>query len=177
MISTVQIQQANQNDLTILQKIGAATFYETFAPFNSKENMEHYLNTHLNTTVLSQELTNPQSQFFLALINDEVIGYLKVNHAGAQTEQVEGNSLEIERIYVVNAWQGNNVGRHLFNTALEIARRNRCEYIWLGVWEENSKAIRFYKKNGFIPFDTHTFVLGSEIQTDIMMKLPLKKLL
>jgi len=44
------------------------------------------------------------------------------------------------------------------------------------VWEENPRAINFYKKNGFVEFDKHIFVLGDDEQTDIMMRLDLKPL-
>ncbi|GAA4792702.1 hypothetical protein GCM10023231_21090 [Olivibacter ginsenosidimutans] len=54
-----------------------------------------------------------------------------------------------------------------------MAKQRKTRYIWLGVWEDNQRAIQFYKKNGFITFDKHVFTLGNDKQTDIMMKLQL----
>jgi ribosomal protein S18 acetylase RimI-like enzyme len=68
-------------------------------------------------------------------------------------------------------FQGNQVGQLLYNKALEIAQEKNSKFIWLGVWEHNSRAINFYKKNGFVEFDKHTFKLGNDEQIDIMMKL------
>lgn len=65
------------------------------------------------------------------------------------------------------------VGQALFDTALIIAQNIKADYLWLGVWEQNPRALRFYKKNGFIEFDKHIFRLGNEVQTDIMLKLEL----
>lgn len=59
----------------------------------------------------------------------------------------------------------------LYEKALQIAKHKNTAYIWLGVWEENPRAISFYKKNGFEAFDNHVFILGNEEQTDILMKL------
>lgn len=61
----------------------------------------------------------------------------------------------------------------LFDKALEEARKTTCSYVWLGVWENNHRAIKFYSKNGFEKFDTHIFKLGDEEQLDWMMKLDL----
>ena len=93
-------------------------------------------------------------------------------HPSAQTELKDEISLEIERIYVKKAHQGKKVGQVLFERALETARLQNKTYLWLGVWEENLKAIRFYEKNGFVAFDKHIFKFGEDEQTDIMMKKP-----
>lgn len=63
----------------------------------------------------------------------------------------------------------------MYEKAISIALQKNAEYIWLGVWEENPRAIRFYEKNGFLEFDKHIFKLGDDEQTDIMMKLELMK--
>jgi ribosomal protein S18 acetylase RimI-like enzyme len=98
---------------------------------------------------------------------------LKLNFAEAQTELKNNTSLEIERIYVLKEFHGQNMGQLLYNKALEIATKLSIKEIWLGVWEKNKRAISFYKKNGFIEFDTHIFKLGNDDQIDIMMKLTL----
>ncbi len=81
------------------------------------------------------------------------------------------NYLEIERIYVLKEYHGKKVGQLLYENAIKIAKSKNAEYVWLGVWEKNPRAIRFYEKNGFVAFDKHIFKLGNDKQTDIMMKL------
>jgi ribosomal protein S18 acetylase RimI-like enzyme len=83
-------------------------------------------------------------------------------------------AMEIERIYVLKDFHGKNVGQLLYQKAIDIALVKKADYVWLGVWEENPRAINFYKKNGFVEFDKHIFVLGDDEQTDIMMRLKLK---
>lgn len=166
----MNIRKADINDLKALQQIGRQTFSETFSSSNTEENLKQYLEEGFSDKKLCEELNNTQSAFYFAESDNQLIGYLKVNHAGSQTELQDSNALEIERIYVLADFHGKKVGQLLFEKAMEIARDSKVNYVWLGVWEENHKALRFYEKNGFVAFDKHVFVLGDDEQTDIMMK-------
>ncbi len=172
-MNTIEIYKIDIASLDSLQKISKQTFFETFASSNSEENMQHYLNEGFTLEKLTSELLNPNSEFYFAAFENDIIGYLKINFGDAQTELIEDTTLEIERIYVLKEFHGKSVGQILYNKALQIAKQNNIDYVWLGVWEENPRAIQFYKKNGFVAFDKHIFKLGNEEQTDIMMKLKL----
>ncbi len=171
----IEIQRIGLLAAEQLQLIGKQTFAETFADTNTEENMQKYLEESFLTTKLLSELTNPNSEFYFALLHKKVIGYLKINFGEAQTEIKDSNALEIERIYVLKEFQGKKVGQLLYETALNRAKQINVDSLWLGVWEKNSKAINFYKKNGFVEFDKHIFQLGDDAQTDIMMKLQLNE--
>jgi len=154
-----------------LLEIGRQTFYDAFGPpINSIENIRHYLSQKFTLEKITNEILNPESQFYFVFYEDEIIGYLKLNYGKTQTEIVKGKSLEIERIYVIKSYQGKGIGQLLFNYAKRIANEKALEFIWLGVWNKNKRAIQFYERNGFKTFDKHTFMLGSEKQTDVMMK-------
>lgn len=169
----IDIIKVSLSDLERLQTIGRETFYETFSADNTEENMKTYLEEGFSLEKLRAELEDPQTDFYFALHDDTVIGYLKLNFGKAQTELLDGNALEIERIYVLKDFHGKNVGQELYAKAIQIAKHHNVQFIWLGVWEENPRAIRFYEKNGFVAFDKHIFKLGDDEQTDIMMKLEL----
>jgi GNAT superfamily N-acetyltransferase len=164
-----KITKATLDNLDLLQKISKQTFFETFAAFNSKENMKQYLNESLSLEQLKLELENEFSEFYFAYNENEVIGYLKINRGESQTEKTSKNLLEIERIYVLEKFQGKKVGQMLFQKAVEMAKSYQKNTIWLGVWEKNEKAIQFYLKNGFEIFDKHIFKLGEDLQTDLLM--------
>ena len=132
--------------------------------------MKQYLEDSFSTEKIKSELNNPDSYFFLAWENDDPVGYLKLNSGPAQTEPQNGDALEIERIYVKKSHHGRKAGQLLYDKAMEMAENLRKEYLWLGVWEENLRALNFYKKNGFETFGTHIFRLGDDEQTDLMMK-------
>lgn len=123
---------------------------------------------------LTDELNNQNSEFYFAELDNKIIGYLKLNFGQSQTELKDDKALEIERIYVLREFHGKNIGQLLYEKAIQVARQANADYVWLGVWEKNPRAINFYKKNGFIEFDKHIFKLGNDEQTDVMMKLQLK---
>ena len=169
-MSSIIINKASAEDVEIVQSLGTQTFSETFAEDNTEEAMNKYLEESFNTEKIKSELNNPDSHFYIAWEEDNPVGYLKVNTGNAQTELQDDASLEIERIYVKKSHHGKKVGQLLYDQALETARQLSKSYLWLGVWEENLRALNFYKKNGFVEFDKHIFRLGEEEQTDLMMK-------
>ena len=170
----MNIRKVILKDIEQLQQIGRKTFSETFSSRNTKENMAAYLAEGFSKEKLTEELNNESSEFYFALFDNQVIGYLKINFGQSQTELQDDTALEIERIYVLREFHGKKAGQVLYEKAIEIAKQKNADYLWLGVWEENSRAIRFYKKNGFVEFDQHIFKLGDDEQTDIMMKLQIK---
>jgi ribosomal protein S18 acetylase RimI-like enzyme len=166
----IVIKQATLDDVALLQQIGRQTFFETFAPHNSEVNMTKYLQERFALDRLTAELANPLSEFYCAWLNGRVIGYLKLNSGTAQTESQGDDAMEIERIYVLHEFHGKKVGQLLYEKVMEAAHAKQVHYVWLGVWEENVRAKRFYEKNGFVQFDTHIFRLGDDEQTDLLMK-------
>lgn len=172
-MTDIEIQKVTLDHIDQLQKIGRQTFFETFASGNTEENMKNYLDEGFSVAKLTSELNDNNAEFYFAKLDDQVIGYLKLNFGQSQTELKDDHALEIERIYVLKDFHGKSVGQILYDKAIQIARQKCADYVWLGVWEENPRAINFYKKNGFVAFDQHVFKLGNEQQTDIMMKLKL----
>lgn len=172
-MKTVEISKIKKDEILQLQEIGRRTFYETFSESNTEENMKDYLDKGFSIDKLTTELNDINAEFYFATIDQEIIGYLKLNFGESQTEIKDDKALEIERIYVLKEFHGKKVGQILYNKAIEIAKQKNADYVWLGVWEENQRAINFYKKNGFVEFDKHIFKLGNDEQTDIMMKLKL----
>ncbi|UOE49115.1 GNAT family N-acetyltransferase [Mucilaginibacter sp. SMC90] len=169
-MESIKIVDATPKDVVQLQNIGIKTFSETFSAVNTPEDMAKYLSESFSINRLTEELSNKLSQFYFAVLDQEVIGYLKLNAGHAQTDLKDHDALEIERIYVSQAFHGKKVGQLLYNKAMEVARQTGCRYVWLGVWENNFRAMSFYKKNGFVDFDRHVFMLGTDKQIDIMMK-------
>ena len=173
-MNNISIIKAELHDIEKLQKIGRQTFFETFSESNSEENMQKYLDEGFSIEKLTTELTDSNAEFYFAVLDLEIIGYLKLNFGDSQTELKDNKALEIERIYVSKEFHGKSVLQLLYDKAIEVAKQNNVDYVWLGVWEENPRAISFYKKNGFVEFDKHIFKLGNDEQIDIMMKLNLK---
>ena len=164
------IVPATADDINVLQTISRLTFSAAFAHQNTEENMQIYLEKNLSKEQLLKELATQGTEFFLAYDDEQVIGYLKLNQGAAQTDLQEAKSIEVERIYVLPDYYSKGLGKQLLDFALAIARKRKAEFIWLGVWEHNQRAIRFYQKNGFAEFAKHAFMLGNDKQTDLLMR-------
>jgi ribosomal protein S18 acetylase RimI-like enzyme len=167
------ITRCTENEWKQLQEISRITFDETFRAQNKPENMEAYLTQAFTEEKIKNELSEENSQFFFINAGEEPAGYLKVNIADAQTEEMGNEALEIERIYILKAFQNRGLGRILFDKTMDIADEMQASKIWLGIWEKNNKAIAFYKKLGFSEYGSHSFYMGDEEQTDIIMVKPL----
>ncbi len=172
----LRIQKVEISDANRLREIAVETFSETFSNENSEENMIQYLTENFSIDKLSKELKNCNSEFYFALYDTKPIGYLKLNFGNSQTELMNDDAIEIERIYVLKDFHGKCVGQTLLSHAITIARKRNSNFIWLGVWEKNKRAINFYEKNGFIEFDSHKFNLGEDEQVDLMMKLSVSEI-
>ena len=160
-------------DVEALQLVASHTFIETFSEQNTAENMKGYIEKAFALSKLEVELRNPHSQFYFVRVNDEIVGYLKINLLDAQTEPMGADSLEVERIYVRKAYQKDGLGKALMIKAVEIAQQLKCQKVWLGVWEKNENAISFYERFGFTKQGKHIFLMGDEQQTDYTMVKPL----
>ncbi|MBK8955227.1 MAG: GNAT family N-acetyltransferase [Saprospiraceae bacterium] len=167
----VTVRRVSSSELEQLSEISRKTFLDSFGDLNTKENMDLYLDKAMRIDVLAQELENAQSEFYFSLLGDLICGYLKLNYGDAQTEFKGRNSVEIERIYVLKEFQGRKIGQVFVDLAIQKAKSNHAEFLWLGVWEKNIRAIDFYKRQGFHLFGEHDFYLGKEKQTDLLLKL------
>ena len=146
---SIHLQKITKNNVQDLQEVSIQTFTETFKDNNSEKSLNDYLNTAYELTKLEKELENPHSEFYFAYFNNELAGYLKININDAQTKKMGENALEVERIYIKKSFKRRGIGRHLIETAEQLAKKYQKNLMWLGVWEYNPKAIAFYETLGF----------------------------
>jgi len=170
----VVIREARKEEAETIAKVAAQTFTETFAWYNTAENMREYNETHFNKEHILLEITDEKSTLFVALSDNEIIGYAKLKSSETPEEIGTSSGIEIERLYVKKEFHDKKVGLALMNTCIEKAKEKNADVIWLGVWEQNPRAINFYTKMGFIKCGQHIFQLGDDAQTDYLMKLELK---
>lgn len=166
----IRIQKVTLAETEQLLAFSKKTFYDFFAHLNDLSNIDAYSAKAFTLQKMRSELANPDSEFYFALLGNDLAGYLKINFNHAQTELQDKNAAEIERLYVSGEHHGKHIGRSLLNFAMDLAKSRKLEYVWLGVWEHNDKAIGFYKHHGFQVFSSHDFLLGDDLQTDLMMR-------
>lgn len=166
----MELRICGVEDAGAVQRVAEATYRETFGPVNTADNLEAYVHECLSEARLAVELGCGDSIFVLAEDAGGPAGYLKMNLGAAQTELQDEKALEIERIYVLARAQGTGLGQRFMDFALDEARRRGLGWVWLGVWEHNERALRFYEKNGFARFGQHIYRLGADEQLDYMLR-------
>ncbi len=164
------IQRASAADAHNIAVLSQQTFYDTFADFNSKEDMAKFMNESFSIEKLVAEFNDPRNIFLTAFINEELAGYAKITDSKNPDQLGTVDAIEINRIYAAQKAIGQGVGKALMEECLNIAILKSREWVWLGVWEKNERAISFYKKFGFEKFGEHDFVLGVDVQADWLMK-------
>ncbi len=174
MFTPITITLVRPSDVDQLLTLSRKTFYDAFQHLNNPEDFEAYTSKAFTREQLLSEIENPDSEFYFAIIGDEPVGYIKVNYRGAQAEFQEVDGVEVSRVYVLADQQGKKIGNQLLDFAIDKARKEGMKYIWLGVWEHNHAAQRFYARNGFEPCGSHDFWVGNDKQTDILVRKELK---
>ncbi|EGL99612.1 GNAT family N-acetyltransferase [Ligilactobacillus salivarius] len=167
----MNIKKINNSDEDIkkLQTIAKQTFTETFGSQNTAEDLAKFLNEEYDFNKLKSEVADPESFYYFCYFNDKLAGYLKLNIGSAQTESDYPEALEIQRIYVLQKYQGQKIGLSMMQHTIAVAKKIKKSQVWLGVWEKNLKAQAFYRKSGFEKVGSHDFVLGDDIQTDYIL--------
>jgi ribosomal protein S18 acetylase RimI-like enzyme len=166
----INIRIATKADAALIANLSRETFYNAFAPFNTKEDMDKFMNEVFTRDNLMAELNLPDNIFLLAYVDNEIAGYVRMRDQNIPEVPLGTNNIiEIARIYTISTGIGKGIGSALIKESISIAEQKKREYIWLGVWEKNDKAIRFYERFGFRKFGEHEFVLGNDAQTDWLM--------
>lgn len=170
MEQEIKFVNISKNDVKALQQISSTTYSDAFTSSNTTENMTAYLDFAFSEQKLLEEISNENSTFYFAKQNNQTVGYFKINFGNAQTELKDAKGMELERIYILKEFQGKKIGEVLLLRTIDIALENKMDYIWLGVWEKNQKAISFYEKHKFITASSHAFFMGNDEQRDLIMK-------
>lgn len=167
----IRFERVGLNELATLQSISIETFKDTFEKDNTEKDMANYLSVACSREKLKEELETDNAYFYFLYLEDERVGYLKLNFKEAQTENIDPTGLEIERIYIRKEYKRKGLGTALLNKAFEMAEQQECTSVWLGVWEHNEPAKAFYRAKGFEKVGTHSFYMGEDEQLDWIMQV------
>jgi ribosomal protein S18 acetylase RimI-like enzyme len=169
-MENISVRMANVTDAELIASLSRETFYNAFGPANTKHDIDKFMNEVFTHEKLMAEVFLPDNIFLLAYAGETAAGYVKLRDNNIpETSLHTNNVIEIARIYTDTSQIGKGVGSRLMNECIAIAKSKNRDFIWLGVWENNFKAIQFYERFGFKKFGEHPFVLGDDVQTDWLM--------
>lgn len=169
-LTQTHIRPVGPDELFLLREIAERTFRAAFEAQNKPSDTDMYVAQALSMSHIQDAYETPQSRFFFVESDDTPCGYLKLNHGAAQTEPFLPQALEIERLYLDVCAQGQGLGTQLMEFSEKLAQSEGRDWLWLGVWDQNFGAARFYRRHGFATFDTHDFLYGETRQRDLMMR-------
>ncbi|MBS1510468.1 MAG: GNAT family N-acetyltransferase [Bacteroidetes bacterium] len=164
----ITIRKITPEDVPVLAQMAQQTFYDTFTGTCTEEDMQGFLKEYFNEEQLGKEVANENDLYFFALADGIPAGYIRFmeDYSGLSLMK-QWKALELKRIYVLKEFHGKGIAQALIDFFLDYARQQQYQVVWLGVWEHNYRAQKFYEKYGFVNSGhTHDFPIGNTPQTD-----------
>lgn len=174
--TSLSFRLCDSTDLEELTRISRTTFVDAFEKDNDPEDFKTYVDKAFDRNEIGKQLEEENTSFYFVYVKNELAGYFKMNINNAQTDLKNQDAVELERIYVLNKFQGLGIGAWILEMAKNLASKTGKTFLWLGVWEENISAIKFYERNGFSKFGMHPYYIGKDRQMDWLLKLDLTNL-
>lgn len=171
----ITVRNGSEVDFQLLSTLGRRAFQEAFGKYNDAGDMQAYLDLAFNSDKIKEELLNRSITYYIASYQEIPVGYAKLNIDAVYPDLPVDAQIQLERIYVLDAFTGKKVGKALMEKCIQHAVNIGKEFIWLSVWQQNKKAINFYKKWNFKIIGNKKFVLGKEVNNDFVMALQLLK--
>ena len=164
----VTIRRVLLKDAAALAEISRQTFYNTFTGTCTEDDMQSFLEQYFNVAQVQTELTNADDYYFFAEADGRPVGYIRFMEDYNNWELVKKwKALELKRLYVIQQYHGKGIAQQLMDFFILFAQQNKYQVIWLGVWEHNVRAQKFYEKYGFADSGhRHDFPIGNTAQTD-----------
>jgi len=171
-MNSISIRPATIEDAKVLTDLAYTTFWDAFAhhPKNAPDDLNHYMRQAFSEEQILSELQDENSIFLIAELDGEAAGYAKLILDNIEPGIAAERPVELSRLYSHQQFLGKGIGQGLMNACVERAKEDGRDVMWLGVWEYNPRAQRFYEKNGFRIVGSHVFLLGEDPQTDLLMQ-------
>ena len=166
----IEIRRAGVSDAGLVSVLGAVTFYEAYFEQDDPHSLADYIHESFEPNKIRAEIEDRHAEFYMIFLNDRAVGYAKLREDSVIDCVKNETAIELQRIYIVERAFGTGVGERLLKHCLATAKRRGFETLWLGVWEENRRAQRFYEKHGFRRVGTLTFPYGETVGINFVLE-------
>jgi len=163
----------SDSDARLIAVLATAAFYEAYYRQDDSHNLASYITESFSPEKILTEIADPASTFFIIYTDEKAVGFAKLRRDGGHESVTSRNAVELQRIYIIENVYGKGVGEYLLKHCLKFARAQNFDTLWLGVWEENKRARRFYEKHSFRQTGTLTFPYGDEVGINHVMQIGL----
>jgi len=145
----MSIKKATINDVNLLASLSVEAFLPAHGHSSPEKDINIYLEANFSIQNFKKEIANPTFEYYLIYHHNKIAGFSKIIFNTPSIHIKEKSITKMERLYLLEEFYGLNLGTQLMNFNSELAKRNNQRGIWLEVWIENFRAIKFYKKMGF----------------------------
>lgn len=168
----IKLREAKPQDADLLSELAATTFSDSFGAKNTQDDMAKYIEEKCSVARIRAELSDPHNTFFVVFTHGSTspCGYAKLRTSSSEECVTGPNPIELERLYVDKSIVRCGLGSRLLQKCIDHGASSDYHTMWLGVWDQNARAIAFYKRWGFQTVGSHVFTLGSDDQNDLIMQ-------
>lgn len=171
----VKILKASISHAEAIAKTGKQSFRDAFDhQFSKADELREYLENTYSLTKIEKSITKPDNVYFVALNDNEVIGFAKMKIESAHKVIKPAKQSELQKIYILKEFHGTGAGKGLIDAVINQSKEIGTEQLWLDVEIHNLKAKRFYEKNGFSKVGDHSFVIGTQLFNYDVMAFTIK---
>jgi ribosomal protein S18 acetylase RimI-like enzyme len=161
-------RDATAADLAAIDRVFRTSFCGTFAHLYLPEDLAAFL-VQFTAEGWAREFADPRYRFRVAEADGDVAGYVKLGPSALPVE-TDKRAIELRQLYVLKEHHGSVIARELTDWAIEEARREGFEELYLTVYVDNHRARRFYDRYGFEAVGRYDFMVGNQADEDIIMR-------
>lgn len=163
------IRRATADDAEPLADLALRSFLDAFAAQNDPDDVAAYTSRVYGPPQQAAEIANPAIVTLLGHVDGRLAAYAMLR-SGTTAPGVTGpEPMEVMRFYVDRPWHGTGIAHRMMDAALRTARDQGARTAFLAVWEHNARALAFYTRRGFAVVGAQDFLLGSDLQNDLVM--------
>ncbi|TFC69987.1 N-acetyltransferase [Cryobacterium sp. TMT2-4] len=177
----IEIRTATATDAAALAELAVATFALACPPHTSAEAIAAFLRDVLAEGNFDAYLADPDRLILVAEVAGEagaagvMLGYTMLVFAEPADDDARAAATirptaELSKCYLRAETHGRGVAAALMNATMDAARARGAAGNWLGVNQENARAIRFYEKNGFVTVGEKRFLVGERYEDDFVLE-------
>ena len=165
-MTDVTICRGKVADAAELAKFAAHTFEEAYSAENKPEDMRVHVDANFGPNQQAAELSDPSVATILSRSRGELVAYAQIRRSTPPSCVPHAAPIELHRLYVDSRAHGSGLASKLIQAVHQAAHEFEGRHIWLSVWEQNARAISFYKKVDFVDVGSTIFMVGPDRQVD-----------
>lgn len=166
------LRSATPDDLDKLARLGRETFIETFGPLYSAKDLNTFLDKAYSENTIARELKDPRLTHQVIDNGQDLVAFIKIGPVHVPVENPAPDAMEIWQIYVRREFISHGFGKQLMTWADEEFQKRKIGDIYVSVFSENDRAIRFYQHHGFQKHGEYGFPVGDQIDLEWIMLRP-----